>query len=134
MKYSKENIGDEIPGRDYTPDIAQSMLYNASLWNAHRIHFDYEYATREEGYEGLILPGPLIGDWLHQCIQEWLDDSGRIHSMSYSNRLASIVGETLTSGGVISGIDDSGNTLEIEVFVKNSKGEIVAPGKAVVKF
>ena len=54
--------------------------------------------------------------------------------MSYSNRLASIVGETLTSGGVISGIDDSGNTLEIEVFVKNSKGEIVAPGKAVVKF
>ena len=134
MKYSKENIGDEIPGRDYTPDIVQSMLYNASLWNAHRIHFDYEYATREEGYEGLILPGPLIGDWLHQCIQEWLGDSGRIHSMSYSNRLASIVGETLTSGGVISGIDDSGNTLEIEVFVKNSKGEIVAPGKAVVKF
>ena len=110
------------------------MLYNASLWNAHRIHFDYEYATREEGYEGLILPGPLIGDWLHQCIQEWLGDSGRIHSMSYSNRLASIVGETLTSGGVITRIDDSGNTLEIEVFVKNSKGEIVAPGKAVVKF
>ncbi len=134
MKYSKENIGDEILGRDYTPDIAQSMLYNASLWNAHRIHFDYEYATREEGYEGLILPGPLIGDWLHQCVQEWLGDTGRIHSMSYSNRLASIVGETLTSGGVITSVDDSDNTAEIEVFVKNSKGEIVAPGKAVVKF
>ena len=134
MKYSKENIGDEILGRDYTPDIAQSMLYNASLWNAHRIHFDYEYATRQEGYEGLILPGPLIGDWLHQCVQEWLGDTGRIHSMSYSNRLASIVGETLTSGGVITSVDDSDNTAEIEVFVKNSKGEIVAPGKAVVKF
>ena len=134
MKYSKENIGDEILGRDYTPDIAQSMLYNASLWNAHRIHFDYEYATRQEGYEGLILPGPLIGDWLHQCVQEWLGDTGRIHSMSYSNRLASIVGETLTSGGVITSVDDSDNTAEIEVFVKNSKGEIVAPGSAVVKF
>ncbi len=134
MKYSKENIGDEIPGREYTPSIAQSMLYNASLWNAHRIHFDYEYATREEGYEGLIVPGPLIGDWLHQCIQEWLGDNGRIHSISYSNRLASTVGETLTSGGVITGVDDTGNTAEIEVFVKNAKGEIVAPGSAVVKF
>ncbi len=134
MKYSKVNIGDEIPGRNYTPNIVQSMLYNASLWNAHRIHFDYEYATCEEGYEGLILPGPLIGDWLHQCIEEWLGDSGRIVSISYSNRLASTVGETLTSGGVITGVDDSGNTAEIEVFVKNSKGEIVAPGSAVVKF
>ena len=134
MKYSKENIGDEIPGRDYTPDIVQSMLYNASLWNAHRIHFDYEYATGDEGYEGLILPGPLIGGWLHQCIQEWLGNTGRIHSMSYSNRLASIVGETLTSGGVVTGIDDLANTLKKEVFVKNSKGEIVAPGLAIVKF
>ena len=134
MKYSKENIGDVIPGREYTPNIAQSMLYNASLWNAHRIHFDFEYATREEGYEGLIVPGPLIGDWLHQCIQEWLGDGGRIHSISYSNRLASTVGETLTSGGVITGVDDTGNTAEIDVFVKNAKGEIVAPGSAVVKF
>ena len=134
MKYSKENIGDEIPGREYTPNIAQSMLYNASLWNAHRIHFDYEYATREEGYEGLVVPGPLMGDWLHQCILEWLGDSGRIQSMSYSNRLAAYVDETLTSGGVITAFDDLANTAEIEVFVKNSKGEIVAPGSAVVKF
>ena len=134
MKYSKENIGDEIAGREYTPNIAQSMLYNASLWNAHRIHFDYEYATREEGYEGLVVPGPLMGDWLHQCILEWLGDSGRIQSMSYSNRLAAYVDETLTSGGVITAFDDLANTAEIEVFVKNSKGEIVAPGSAVVKF
>jgi len=48
--------------------------------------------------------------------------------------LASTVGETLTSGGVITGVDDTGNTAEIEVFVKNAKGEIVAPGSAVVKF
>lgn len=134
MKYSKGNIGDEIPGRDHTPDITQSMLYNAALWNAHRIHFDYEYAIREEGYEGLVVPGPLMGDWLHQCILEWLGDSGRIQSMSYSNRLAAYVDETLTSGGVITAFDDLANTAEIEVFVKNSKGEIVAPGSAVVKF
>ena len=134
MKYSEENIGEEIPGRDYTPDIAQSMLYNAALWDAHRIHFDHEYATCEEGYEGLVVPGPLIGDWLHQCVQEWLGDSGQIQSMSYSNRLASYVGDTLTSGAVIKGIDDLAGTAELEVFVKNSKGEIVAPGLAVVKF
>ncbi len=134
MKYSEENIGEEIPGRVYAPAIAQSMLYNAALWNAHRIHFDHEYATCEEGYEGLVVPGPLIGDWLHQCVQEWLAESGQIQSMRYSNRLASYVGDTFTSGGVITAVDNSARTAELDVFVKNSKAEIVAPGLAVVKF
>ena len=32
--------GDTLPERFFTTDIIQSMLYNAVLWNAHRIHFD----------------------------------------------------------------------------------------------
>jgi 3-methylfumaryl-CoA hydratase len=33
--------------------------FSALTYNAHRIHYDREYATRVEGYAGLVVHGPL---------------------------------------------------------------------------
>ena len=63
-------VGDKLPEREFKPDNVQSMLYNAVLWNGHRIHFDEPYARDVEGYPGLVIAGPLLGDWLHQCLEE----------------------------------------------------------------
>ena len=52
------NVGDALPERAFKPDTAQLFLYDAALWNAHRIHFDYPYATEVEGYPGLVIAGP----------------------------------------------------------------------------
>ncbi len=38
--------------------------YSALTFNAHRIHFDREYATLEEGYPGLVVHGPLLATLL----------------------------------------------------------------------
>ena len=43
-------VGMAIPERQHYCDEVQQMLYNASLWNGHRIHFDMPYATEVEGY------------------------------------------------------------------------------------
>ena len=58
------NPGDAIPGRQYRPDNVQLFLYNAALWNAHRIHFDHPYATGVEGYPGLVVHGPMLATLL----------------------------------------------------------------------
>ena len=71
-------VGMAIPERQHDCDEVQQMLYNASLWNGHRIHFDMPYATEVEGYPGLVVAGPLMGDWLHQVVDEWLGDAGMI--------------------------------------------------------
>ncbi len=86
-------VGDTLPERDFDCGIVQQMLYNAALWNGHRIHYDEAYARDVEGYPGMVVAGPLLGDWLHQCVEEWLGDDGRILSIDYSNRVASNVGE-----------------------------------------
>jgi 3-methylfumaryl-CoA hydratase len=98
-------VGDKLPEREFKPDNVQSMLYNAVLWNGHRIHFDEPYARDVEGYPGLVIAGPLLGDWLHQCLEEWLGDDGRITSIEYSNCIASYIGETLRSGGTVTRCD-----------------------------
>ena len=38
--------------------------YSAVTWNSHRIHYDLEYATKVEGYPGLVVHGPLLATLL----------------------------------------------------------------------
>ncbi len=133
-RFATLRVGDSLPERDFACGNVQLMLYNAALWNGHRIHFDEPYAREVEGYPGLVLAGPMLGDWLHQCVEEWLGDDGRILSIDYSNRQASYVGETLTSGGTIIEIRPDSSELVIDVFIRNAEGAVVAPGKVVARF
>ena len=127
-------LGDKLPQREFKPDNVQLFLYNAILWNAHRIHFDETYTTEVEGYPGLVIAGPMIGDWLHQCVEDWLGEKGRLVSMEYSNRIAAYIGETLHCGGNVIALDSDSQEAQVEVFIKNEAGEIVAPGEATVLF
>jgi 3-methylfumaryl-CoA hydratase len=133
-RFAALQVGDVLPERDFECGNVQLMLYNASLWNGHRIHYDEAYARDVEGYPGLVIAGPLLGDWLHQCVEEWLGDDGRILSIEYSNRLASYVGDVLTSGGTVSGIRAERGEADLEVFIRNPDGAVVAPGTAAVRF
>ena len=127
-------VGESLPQRRYTPDNVQLMLYNAALWNGHRIHFDAPYATEVEDYPGLVIAGPLLGDWLHQCLTEWLGEDGRIASIEYSNRIAAYIGETLLAGGEVLAINPEQRSAQVRVFVRNEAGQVIAPGTAVVVF
>ena len=137
MSWSLDNlvVGDELPGREFTPDNVELMLYNAVLWNGHRIHFDLPYATQVEGYDGLVIAGPQIGDWLGQVVDDWLDDCAEetalLRKLSYSNRQAAYIGETLSTGGVITAL--AGGLISVELFVKNAAGEVITPGAAEVQ-
>ncbi len=124
-------VGDQLPQRQHTPSHVQLMLYNAALWNGHRIHFDEPYTTQVEGYPALVIAGPLLGDWLNQCVESWLNDGGRLTQIDYSNRLATYIGETLTVGGTINRVDLTTREVGIDLFIHNADGENVAPGTAI---
>ncbi len=126
-------IGDTLPERVLTPDTIDLFFYNAALWNAHRIHFDLPYATDVESYPGLVVPGPLLGDWLGQCVDEWVAQRGRLVRLEYSNRLAAYAGDSLVVGGTVSAIDTQTGEVTVDLQVKNTEGALVTPGKAVVR-
>ncbi len=126
--------GELLPERQFRPDNVQLFLYNSALWNAHRIHFDYPYATEVEGYPGLVIAGPLLGDWLTQSVTEWLGDDGRLVSIEYSNRKASYIGEVLRSGGKVVLADQDAGAVELDMYIKNEADEVISPGTAIVRF
>ena len=47
-----------------TPDPVLLFRYSAMTFNGHRIHYDQPYATAVEGYDGLVVHGPLQATWL----------------------------------------------------------------------
>jgi len=126
-------VGTELPGRDHRPDNVDLFFYNAVLWNAHRIHYDERYATEVEGYPGLVVPGPLLGDWLTQIVTEWLGDDGTLLTFEYSNRQAAYLGERLRAGGRVTGIDREASEATLVLEVRNERGDVITPGSAVVR-
>jgi 3-methylfumaryl-CoA hydratase len=47
-----------------TPDPALLFRFSALTYNGHRIHYDRDYATREEFYPALVVHGPLLATLL----------------------------------------------------------------------
>ncbi len=45
--------------RKVVPDSVLLFRFSALTFNAHRIHYDRDYATQSEGYPGLVVHGPL---------------------------------------------------------------------------
>lgn len=126
--------GDVLPGREFRPDTVQLFFYNAALWNADRIHFDHPHTTAVEGYPALVVPGPLLGDWLTQCVLEWLGDAGSIVSFEYANRRACYLGDVLRSGGRVVSVDRDRCEAVIGLEIVNQAGAVTTPGTAVVRF
>ena len=126
-------LGDVLEERSFEPGNVSLFLYNAAIWNPHRIHYDENYTTQIEKHPGIVVDGPLQGDWLTQVVTNWMGDDGHLVSFEYSNRRAAYLGERLVSGGTVSTIDTENKTVTLDLFIKNGKGEVTSPGTAVVR-
>ncbi len=127
-------VGDSLPERSHAPDTVQLFLFNAAIWNAHRIHYDQQYTTREEGYPGIVVDGPLQADWLTQTVVEWIGDAAELVRFEFRNRTAAYAGESLTSIGRVSAVDRVSGEVRLELGIRNAEGQIITPGSAVVRF
>ncbi|WP_170603293.1 acyl dehydratase [Ruegeria arenilitoris] len=55
---------DETDGKDVAFDSTILFRYSALTFNGHRIHYDLDYAKNVEGYDGLVVHGPLLAQLL----------------------------------------------------------------------
>ncbi|MCG3187998.1 MAG: Mesaconyl-C(4)-CoA hydratase [Rhodocyclaceae bacterium] len=59
-------------GREIEPAPTLLLRFSALTFNAHRIHYDRDYAMREEGYPGLVVHGPLLATLLLDLVRRQL--------------------------------------------------------------
>jgi len=66
----QEHIEPGDWSRRIEPDPVMLFRYSALTGNTHRIHYDRDYATREEGYPGLLVQAPWAVTLLVDLLQE----------------------------------------------------------------
>ncbi len=125
-------LGDKLPSRSYTASNVSLFLYNAAIWNPHRIHYDERYTTDVEKHPGVVIDGPLQGDWLTQVVTAWLGADGHLLEFEYTNRRASYLGDCLTAGGRIVALDAARQEVTLELEIRDQNGQVTTPGRALV--
>ncbi|WP_375175145.1 MaoC family dehydratase N-terminal domain-containing protein [Pseudooceanicola sp.] len=58
--------------REVTPSSTLLFRYSAMTFNGHRIHYDLPYATGVEGYDGLVVHGPMQSTWMQHLATDVL--------------------------------------------------------------
>lgn len=61
--------------RSIDANVTLLFRYSALMFNAHRIHYDLRHATEVEGYDGLVVQGPLQATFL---LEFAADVAGRV--------------------------------------------------------
>ena len=83
------------------PDLMQTHIfsttelfrYSALTFNGHRIHYDIDYATQVEGYDGLVVHGPLLAQYLMLMAEDHL---GALQTFEFRATAPAIAGEQIT--------------------------------------
>ena len=65
------------------PDPVLLFRFSALTFNAHRIHYDRDYARDVEGYAGLVVHGPLLATML---MHHWLAQNPQLQPQRFSFR------------------------------------------------
>jgi hydroxyacyl-ACP dehydratase HTD2-like protein with hotdog domain len=124
-------VGDELPPLVVSVDETQMFLFSAATYNAHRIHYDKDWARGREGHADVLVQGPLQAALLARAVTDWLGGGGRLVTFSVQNRDVAHPGEELTFGGAVTGVDTDTGRVELEL--TGRRGDtVLMPGTATV--
>jgi 3-methylfumaryl-CoA hydratase len=74
---------DCIACKEIEPSSVLLFRYSALTFNSHRIHYDRDYAVDSEGYEGLVVQGPLLATQLIEFAQQYNDNKQRLAGFTF---------------------------------------------------
>lgn len=133
--YEDIEVGEDIPTLTVTVDETQLFFFSAATYNGHRIHYDKEWARGTEGYDNVLVQGPLQAALLARALGDWIGGRGRLVSFSVQNRAVAYPGEALSFGGEVTGkrLSDTGTGLVDLVIAGRRDDTVLMPGMATVE-
>ena len=117
--------------REHCPSNVSLFLYNAAVWNPHRIHYDETYTKDQEGARDRDRgpAGRLVGSMY--CQLGW--DFGEIKRFSAAIAVR-LIWEKPSLWRDNHCLDEGRKTIRVELWVKNSEGEVTTRETEVLLF
>ena len=135
LYFEDVGVGEQMPTLAVTVDETQLFFFSAATYNGHRIHYDKQWAQTVEGYDDVLVHGPLQAALLARAIGDWIGGRGRLVSFAVQNRATAHPGELLTFGGEVTGklLTDSGAGL-VDLNIAGCRDDtVLMPGTATVE-
>jgi hydroxyacyl-ACP dehydratase HTD2-like protein with hotdog domain len=125
--------GDTIPVLAVSVTQLQMFLFSAATYNGHRIHYDRSWAVDVEGYQDVVVQGPLQAALLARVVTDWIGGAGSLVNFSASNRAVAFPGEPLEFTGTVTGKRDENGRALVDLDLAGVRGgEVLMPGTATV--
>ncbi|MFN8032342.1 MAG: MaoC family dehydratase [Mycobacterium sp.] len=132
--YEDVEPGDALPSLTVTVDETQMFFFSAATYNGHRIHYDKRWAREVEGYDDVLVQGPLQAALLARAITDWIGGRGRLVEYSVQNRGVAFPGQALTFGGTVTAKRIDGDRALVDLVIAGRRGdEVLMPGTATVE-
>jgi hydroxyacyl-ACP dehydratase HTD2-like protein with hotdog domain len=131
--YEDVHPGDALAVLTVTPDERQMFFFSAATYNGHRIHYDKDWARTTEGYDDVLVQGPLQAALLARAITDWIGGRGRLVEYSVQNRAVALAGQELTFSGTVTGkrLSDNVGLVDLDI-VGRRDDTVLMPGTATV--
>jgi hydroxyacyl-ACP dehydratase HTD2-like protein with hotdog domain len=131
--YEDVQPGDALPVLTVAVDERQLFFFSAATYNGHRIHYDKDWARTVEGYDDVIVQGPLQAALLARAITDWIGGRGRLVEYSVQNRAVATAGQELNFGGSVTAkrLADNVGLVDLEIAGRRDD-TVLMPGTATV--
>lgn len=126
-------VGDALPVLSLAVDATQMFFFSAATYNGHRIHYDRDWARDREGYDDVLVQGPLQAALLARAVTDWIGGAGRLVTYAVQNRAVALPGQDLDFGGTVTGtrVENGRGLVDLEIAGERD-GQVLMPGTAVV--
>jgi len=112
-----------------TPTLSLLFRFSALSFNAHRIHFDPQYAKEVEGHKNVLVHGPLTLTLMMSILESVLEEGHMVLRFDYRN-LAPLYAEEEMKICVRKAT--AGPEAEYEVWIEGNGGGLAVRGYATV--
>jgi 3-methylfumaryl-CoA hydratase len=127
----KQAVPQEPKGASHSlnilPDSTLLFRYSALTFNGHRIHYDHNYTTREEGYPGLVVHGPLMATLLMNLAQASRPDSP-LREFEFRGAAPAFVDQALVLSVNDNGAENNDDAESLEI--RNHEGALIMTATA----
>jgi len=125
-------VGQAVLPVELTPDAITLLRFGAVTRNAHRIHYDAEFA-RSEGLSGPVVMAQLHGCLFHRAAAEFAGEDGQVREVEWQNRAPARVGERLVVTGTVRAVGGVDGEITLDLVEHCGTGDVVCcRGRAVV--
>lgn len=127
------SVGDALPSLVKTPGREQLVKYAAGSGDFNPLHYDADFPQAKVIGDNIV-HGRMKYASLGQLVSDWAGHAAVVRSISCQYRGMDLQGKTFTVKGVVTGIDASARTVDVDVWTEDESGKNTTPGRATLVF